>query len=146
MRSLLLVAVVAGWGCGSDTPVDRSVETAGPYAVGTSRFEASSGGPGSYVLQAWYPTDAEAWKIEVADAGHWSVSDLAGLTSMFAPGCGEGIRQTDGADFSYLDPAVGREVTAAYVTAFFRATLEDDAGARAYLNAASSGVAVEHHD
>ena len=89
---------------------------------------------------------AEAWKIEVADAGHWSVSDLAGLTSMFAAGCGEGIRQTDGADFSYLDPAVGREVTAAYVTAFFRATLADDAGARAYLNSASSGVTVEHHE
>jgi dienelactone hydrolase len=90
---------------------------------------------------------AEAWKLEVADAGHWSVSDLAGLTTMFAPGCGEGIRQTDDTDFSYLDPAVGREVTAAYITAFFRATLDDDAGARAYLDAAaSSGVTVEHHD
>jgi hypothetical protein len=66
---------------------------------------------------------------------------------MFAPGCGEGIRQTDDTDFSYLDPAVGREVTAAYITAFFRATLDDDAGARAYLDAAaSSGVTVEHHD
>ncbi len=90
---------------------------------------------------------AEAWKVEVADAGHWSVSDLAGLTPMFAPGCGEGVRQTDGTDFSYLDPAAGRELTAAYVTAFFRATLEDDAGARAYLGAAaSSGITVEHHD
>ncbi len=88
-----------------------------------------------------------AWKIEVADAGHWSVSDLAGLTTMFAPGCGAGVRQTDGADFTYLDPATGRDLTAAYVTAFFKATLEDDAGARAYVDtAASSGVTVEHHD
>lgn len=89
----------------------------------------------------------EAWKIEVADAGHWSVSDLAGLTSMFAPGCGDGVRQTDGTDFRYLDPAAGRDLTAGYVTAFFRATLEDDAGARAYLGtAATSGVIVDHHD
>lgn len=78
----------------------------------------------------------EAWKIEVADAGHWSVSDLAGLTMMFAPGCGAGVRQTDDMPFTYMDPALGRDLTASYVTAFFRATLNDDAGARAYLDGA----------
>jgi len=89
----------------------------------------------------------EAWKLEFKDAGHWSVSDLAGLTTMFAPGCGAGVRQTDGTDFTYVDPDEGRDVTAAYVTAFFKATLEDDAGARAYINsAASAAVSVEHHD
>ena len=88
-----------------------------------------------------------AWKLEVADAGHWSVSDLAGLTTMFAPGCGPGVRQTDDTDFTYLDPDTGRDITAAYVTAFFRATLADDVGARAYLGqAASAGLTVERHD
>lgn len=76
----------------------------------------------------------EVWKIEVADAGHWSVSDLAGLTMMFAPGCGAGVRQTDDTPFTYVDPSKGRDLTASYVTAFFRATLNDDAGARAYLD------------
>jgi dienelactone hydrolase len=89
---------------------------------------------------------AEAWKIEVTDAGHWSVSDLAGLTMMFAPGCGAGIRQTDDTAFTYLDPAVGRNLTASYVTAFFRATLNDDDGARAYLNDEFFDVDVEHRD
>lgn len=90
---------------------------------------------------------AAAWKLEVADAGHWSVSDLAGLTPMFAPGCGAGVRQTDGTEFTYIDPAAGRDITAAYVTAFVRATLADDAGARAYLgHAASACLTVEHHD
>lgn len=90
----------------------------------------------------------EAWKMEVADAGHWSVSDLAGLTDMFAPGCGEGVRQTDDTAFTYLDPVVGRDLTASYVTAFFRATLEDDAGARAYLDGEffDGKVTVDHHE
>jgi dienelactone hydrolase len=90
----------------------------------------------------------EAWKTEVSDAGHWSVSDLDGLTMMFAPGCGDGVRQTDDTTFTYLDPAAGREISASYVTAFFKATLQDDAGARAYLDGEffDGKVAVEHHD
>jgi predicted dienelactone hydrolase len=90
-----------------------------------------------------------AWKLELPDAGHWSVSDLVGLVDDFAPGCGDGVRQTDDQPFTYLDPATGRAVTAAAVTAFFRATLNDDAGARAYLEQTSmAGVDVlaDHHD
>lgn len=81
-----------------------------------------------------------AWKIEVADAGHWSFSDLVGIEP-FPAGCGDGIRQTNGDEFTYLAPETGREVAAAYVTAFFRATLGDDAGAEAYLTSQRLGVA-----
>jgi predicted dienelactone hydrolase len=87
-----------------------------------------------------------AWKLEVADAGHWSVSDLVGLIDLFAPGCGAGTRQTDDTAFTYLDPATGRGITASYVTAFFRATLEDDAGAQAYLSTSAPPVTAAHHD
>ncbi len=76
-----------------------------------------------------------AWKAEVADAGHWSVSDLAGLTPGFAAGCGAGTRQTDNSAFTYLPTTTGRGLTAAYTTAFFQAYLSDDAGARGYLDA-----------
>ncbi len=79
-----------------------------------------------------------AYKIEVADAGHWSVSDVVGATAGFMAGCGAGTRQTDGQPFSYLDPATGRALSAAYVTAFFKATLMADAGAQAYLTAPRS--------
>lgn len=79
-----------------------------------------------------------AYKLELADAGHWSVSDLVGLVPAFQPGCGDGIRQTDGEPLSYLDPATGRAIAAAYATAFFKATLLDDAGARAYVESAST--------
>jgi predicted dienelactone hydrolase len=88
-----------------------------------------------------------AYKIEVADAGHWSVSDLDGLVDIFAPGCGEATRQTDGSDFTYLDPPTGRNIAASYATAFFAATLLDDAGARSYVEQASPSfdVTVDHH-
>jgi dienelactone hydrolase len=80
----------------------------------------------------------QAYKLEVADAGHWSVSDLVGLVPGFKAGCGEGIRQTDDQAFTYLDPPTGRAITAAYATAFFKATLLEDVGARSYVESASS--------
>jgi predicted dienelactone hydrolase len=78
-----------------------------------------------------------AFKLEIADAGHWSVSDLDGLVSYYKPGCGDAVRQTDDQAFTYLDPPTGRTIAASYATAFFKATLLDDAGARAYVEAAS---------
>ncbi len=68
----------------------------------------------------------DAWKLEIADAGHWSESDLDGLGLAFAKGCGDGTRMDDGLPSSYLEPELGRTITASYVTAFFRATLEAD--------------------
>jgi len=101
-----------------------------------------------FIRQNFTKAPSAAWKLEVADAGHWSVSDLTGLVSGFAPGCGAAKRQTDGEDFTYLDPVTGRAIAASYLTAFFRATLDDDPGARAYLGQEfPDGIAsVEHHD
>jgi dienelactone hydrolase len=82
-----------------------------------------------------------AYKLEIADAGHWSVSDLDGLVPMFKAGCGDAIRQTDDQPFTYLDPPTGRAVAAAYATAFFKAALLDDAGARAYVETAGDTLA-----
>lgn len=89
-----------------------------------------------------------AWKLEIADAGHWSVSDLDGLIPTFSKGCGAGTRQDDGSPFTYIDPELGRSITASYVTAFFRANLAADDGARAYLTRGFPDeiVSVAHHD
>jgi predicted dienelactone hydrolase len=78
---------------------------------------------------------SEAWLYEVADAGHWSFSDLCGLTKSFDAGCGTDSRQTDGEDFAYLANDVARNLGAAYVTAFMTAELQGDVEARAYLDA-----------
>jgi dienelactone hydrolase len=84
-----------------------------------------------------------ATKIEIPDAGHWSVSDLDGLVDIFAPGCGDATRQTDGSAFTYLDPPTGRAIAASYATAFFAATLRGDAGAESYLETASPTFSVQ---
>ncbi|GDX81886.1 hypothetical protein LBMAG42_36970 [Deltaproteobacteria bacterium] len=66
---------------------------------------------------------AEAWEVDVADAGHWSPSDLVGLTADFMPGCGDDTREATGEVFTYLDPAEGRAITASTAAGFFDRTL-----------------------
>ncbi|MBP9085117.1 MAG: dienelactone hydrolase family protein [Kofleriaceae bacterium] len=90
------------------------------------------------------------WKLELADAGHWSISDLNGTVdqplpgaiSPFAAGCGTGIRQTDDAPFTYLEPTRGRAIAASYLTAFFLGTLQRNSGAIAYLQSQTDWVEV----
>lgn len=77
-----------------------------------------------------------SWLVELADAGHWSPSDLCGIVDDFMPCCGDDLRQTDGSPFTYLSAGTGRSISAAYVTAFFAAQLDGDADAEAYLGGA----------
>ena len=70
------------------------------------------------------------WLVEVPDAGHWSVSDLAGLTPSLMPGCGEAERQTaPGESFSYLPPEDGMNLLGALSVAFFNEHLRGRDGA-----------------
>lgn len=85
-----------------------------------------------------------ATKVEVPDAGHWSVSDLCGVAEMFMPGCGEDSRQTDGSAFTYLSADEGREIAAAWVTAHFEATVRNAANAASWISEnEDEGVEVE---
>jgi len=74
-----------------------------------------------------------AWKIEVADAGHWSMSDICGLVPDFDPCCGDDVRQTDGSPFSYIPLETGVAITQNAVTAFFALHLLGDEDARGVL-------------
>ena len=88
---------------------------------------------------AAYPQPA--LKIELADAGHWSVSDLNGIVDVFMPGCGMATRQTRAFEsFTYLDPEVAREITRRYVGAFFERHLLGRPGAE--LDEARPGAIV----
>lgn len=89
-----------------------------------------------FIRRNFDDADVPAWKAEVADAGHWSVSDICGVHEQFMAGCGAGERQTDGTDFSYLPTSTGIDIAASYVTAFFAAELLDDGGGRGYLGEA----------
>lgn len=89
-----------------------------------------------------------AWKAEVADAGHWSFSDICAVHPQFAACCGTDMRQTDLTEFDYLPIDQGIAIAQAYVTAFFRAELTNDSSARRYLREArpEAQVTVEQHD
>ncbi len=84
---------------------------------------------GNQLIRTNFEDAGQAWKLELADAGHWSVSDIVGIVDDFEPGCGADSRQTDGTVFTYIDPELGRETAAAFTTAFFAETLLHDEGA-----------------
>jgi len=71
------------------------------------------------------PGPGVAWLVEVADAGHWSFSDINGLTPDVTPGCGSANRQTNGDEFSYLDPLTGRQAATDWTLAFFNAVFRE---------------------
>ena len=70
-------------------------------------------------------------------AGHWSMTDICGITEGFDAGCNDvDVRQTTREEFTYLDPTIAIGLGSAYVTAFFLSTLTGDAEAGAYLGEA----------
>ena len=71
--------------------------------------------------------------VDMADGGHWSPSDLVGLTEDFMPGCGDGKRQDGGDDFTYLPAAEGRRLTRSIALSFFSSILLEDEAAAAWL-------------
>lgn len=78
-----------------------------------------------------------AWLWEVADTGHFSFSNIAGLKEGYEPGCGEGVRQTvDGETFTYLDNDVARGIAQDFVSAYFALHLQGVASAAALLETA----------
>ncbi len=76
-----------------------------------------------------------AWLVELADAGHWSVSDLCGIVDDFMPGCGEDTRQEGGESFTYLPAADGRLLAGAVTTAFLDSVFSPESAADAWLRA-----------
>jgi len=83
---------------------------------------------GNDFLRANYDdANPPVWQVDIADAGHWSVSDLCGLTALFAPGCGQGVRHSvgrEGETFDYIPVIRSLELTKQYLTAFFLAYLD----------------------
>lgn len=86
---------------------------------------------GNIILRQNFDTaNTPAWKLEVQDAGHWSFSDIAGLTEDVMPGCGDDARGSPaGGTFTYLDPELARNLLAGRLTAFFALYLNGDEGA-----------------
>ena len=72
-----------------------------------------------FIRENFSKANTPAYKMEIVDAGHWSVTNIAGLEEFFAPGCGDGLRQTNGEPFTYVSVDSANGHTATFVTAFF---------------------------
>jgi dienelactone hydrolase len=104
----------------------------------------SVGEAGNILIEQNYDELASpAWLARMPDGGHWSVSDLCGITEDFMPGCGEDTREAGGGTFTYVPADDGRAAAASLASAFFAATLGGDADAAAWLEAPETAAAVE---
>ena len=102
-----------------------------------------------FIRNNFEEAESPAWLIELQDAGHWSVSDLCGLTETFMPGCGVGTRHSPrdpGAMFSYMSVRDGISITQNYLTAFFLGQLMEIEEAKGYLEQApdDARVSISH--
>ncbi|MCB1842335.1 MAG: hypothetical protein KDI09_05175 [Halioglobus sp.] len=116
-----------------------------PMLMMVAREDNSIGELGNAVLRANFAAaPGPAWKVEIADAGHWSFSDIAGIVPEFGAGCGDGERQTvPGEAFTYLDNQLARDITAAYGVRFFASQLLGDEAAATALGLSTVPGVVE---
>jgi len=82
-----------------------------------------------FIRENFSKANTPAYKLDLVDAGHWSVTNIAGLIEGFAPGCGDGIRQTNSELFSYVSVESANGHTASFVTTFFAAHLQGEPAA-----------------
>jgi predicted dienelactone hydrolase len=82
-----------------------------------------------FIRENFSKANTPAYKMEIVDAGHWSVTNIAGLDEFFAPGCGDDTRQTNGEAFTYVSVDSANGHTATFVTAFFAGHLLNEPSA-----------------
>ncbi len=125
-------------------PPAKMAEIKVPAAFVLAREDNSISEIGNNIIRSNYKLgNPPLFLFEVADAGHWSFADIAGMHT-FQAGCGVGERQTEpGTEFPYLEPGGARALAASYVTAFFSAHLRADAAAKAFLTAPHPSGLVE---
>ncbi len=119
-----------------------------PYLFVLAQEDNSIGSVGDRVIRADYAAiGGPAWLVEVADAGHFSFSDIAGLHSSWNAGCGMGMRQdVPHAAFTYIDNVAARELASDVAAAFFASTLLGDPAAVNELSALDVPAYVSMHD
>jgi hypothetical protein len=87
-----------------------------------------------FIRENFSKANTPAYKLDIVDAGHWSVTNIAGLEDFFSPGCGDDLRQTNGEPFTYVAVEAANGYTATFATAFFAAHLLAEPTALELLN------------
>ena len=134
------VSALAGLGAPMANPLFPSIQMEAlsvPTLLMLAEEDNSISEVGNRLLRENYDAaNTPIWRVDIADAGHWSFSDLCGLTESFSAGCGFGNRHSQrgaGESFEYLPLAEGIMITQNYLTAFFLAHLMDRQDAHSYL-------------
>jgi predicted dienelactone hydrolase len=105
-----------------------------PLGLLEATEDNSIGEPGNlFIRENFGKANTPAYKLDIIDAGHWSVTNIAGLDDFFAPGCGDDLRQTNGEPFTYIPVESGNHYTATFVTALFAAHLQGEPTALEFL-------------
>ncbi|MBW1831637.1 MAG: hypothetical protein DRH23_17035 [Deltaproteobacteria bacterium] len=101
-----------------------------PLGLLEATEDNSIGEPGNlFINENFSKANTPAYKLDLVDAGHWSVTNIAGLGGFFMPGCGDDTRQTNGEPFTYVPVESANGHTATFVTAFFAAHLLNEPAA-----------------
>lgn len=131
------IAAVAGLAAPMENPLVQGVLMENidvPLGFLVAVEDNSVGEAGNIILRNNFEVaNTPAYKIEIADAGHWSVSNIAGIADPFLPGCGDGLRHITEEPFTYISVERGNALTATFVTAFFAAHLDGDKTALSLL-------------
>lgn len=131
------IAAVAGLAAPMQNPVVPGVfmeDINVPLGLLIASQDNSVGEPGNIVIRNNFAAaNTPAYKIEIIDAGHWSVSNIAGIAEPYAPGCGDGLRHVTEEPFTYIPVERGNALTATFATAFFAAHLEGNETALSFL-------------
>lgn len=119
-----------------------------PYLFLLASEDNSIGAVGNTLIRSDYADLAgPAWLVEVADAGHFSFSDIAGLHDSWNAGCGTGITQElPRTSFSYIDNAEARELGADVAAYFWASQLLGDPAAVNGLSELTTPAFVSMHE
>jgi predicted dienelactone hydrolase len=142
-RFVAALAIAAPISITGNHPADIHV----PSLFALMDEDNSIGSVGNRFIRSDYAAlGGPAWLVEVADAGHFTFTDIAGLHASWDAGCGMGTRQDPpNAPFTYLDNATGRALGAHVAAAFFAAYLQGDQGALNQLSGLDAPAFVSMH-
>jgi predicted dienelactone hydrolase len=142
-RFVAALAIAAPISITGNRPSDVRV----PFLFALMQEDNSIGSVGNRIIRSDYAMlGGPAWLIEVADAGHFTFTDIAGLHASWDAGCGMGHRQDPPHDpFTYIDNTTGRALGAHVAAAFFAAYLQNDPGALNELSGLGGPAFVSMH-
>jgi predicted dienelactone hydrolase len=85
-----------------------------------------------------------AFDVKVADAGHWSFTDICSLLPELAAGCGSSQRQENSSEtFDYIPVDEATRIAQAYVTAFFSGYVLGQAAGLDYMRVSRPAALVK---